>query len=105
MYAIIEDSGQQFRVTEGDVLNVDLREVAENVKEIKFDRVLLVSGEGAVKVGAPLVEGASVTAEVVAAEFKGEKINVWYKKRRKNSRRRTGHRQKYTQVRITKIVA
>lgn len=107
MYAIIEDSGQQFRVSEGDVLNVDLRELAdtEGVKSVQFDRVLLVSGDGGTKVGTPLVAGASVAAEVVAEEVKGPKLEIVRFRRRKHSRRRTGHRQRYVRVRITKIVA
>ncbi len=105
MYAVIEDSGSQFRVTEGDVLNVDLRDVAAGTKEIEFPRVLLVSGEGGVKIGTPLVEGAKVVAEVLAPEVKGEKVFHFYFRRRKHSKRRIGHRQKYTAVKISKIVA
>lgn len=105
MYAIIEDSGQQFRVCEGDVLNVDLRELAEDAKEVTFDRVLLVSGDGETKVGTPLVAGAKVLAEVVDPDLLGPKIHIYKMRRRKRYRRKTGHRQRYLQVRITKIVA
>ena len=105
MYAIIEDSGQQFRVCEGDNLNVDLREIPENAQQIEFDKVLLVSGEGDVKVGTPLVDGAKVVAEIVKAEAKGPKVHIYRWRRRKASRTKTGHRQKYVQVRISKIVA
>lgn len=105
MYAIIEDSGQQFRVSEGDLLDVDLRELAEDAKEVAFDRVLLVSGEGGIKVGTPLVAGAKVLAEVVNASLAGPKIHIYKMRRRKNYRRKTGHRQRYLQVKITKIVA
>ena len=105
MYAIIEDSGQQFRVAEGDVLDVDLVDVADDGKNIEFDRVLLVGVEGDVKIGTPLVDGAKVLAEVVDAEAKGPKVHIYRWRRRKASRRKTGHRQKYTKVRITKIVA
>lgn len=105
MYAVIEDSGQQFRVAEGDVVNVDLRELAEDANEVEFDRVLLVSSEGDIKVGTPLVEGAKVLAEVVDPLFKGEKTYHYYWRRRKNSRKKTGHRQKYVQVLIKQIVA
>ena len=104
MYAIIEDSGTQFRVSEGDVLNVDLRELDEDAKEIEFDRVLLVSGTK-VKVGTPLVKGAKVVAEIVDAQAKGPKLYVHHLRRRKASRRRTGHRQEYVKVRITRIEA
>ncbi len=103
MYAVIEDSGQQFRVSEGDVLNVDLRELGEDAKEVQFDRVLLVSGED-VKVGTPLVKGAKVLAEILDPYAKGEKLHIYRWRRRKASRRKTGHRQKYLQVRVTKIV-
>ena len=104
MYAIIEDSGTQFRVSEGDMLNVDLRELDEDAKEIEFDRVLLVSDKK-VKVGTPLVKGAKVVAEIVETEAKGPKLYVHHLRRRKASRRRTGHRQKYVRVRISKIEA
>ncbi len=105
MYAIIEDSGQQFRVAEGDMLDVDLREVADDGNTIEFDRVLLVGSEGDVKVGTPLVKGAKVIAEVIDDMAKGPKIHIYRWRRRKASRRKTGHRQKYTRVRITKIQA
>ena len=105
MYAIIEDSGQQFRVSEGDVLNVDTRELAEKAKEVQFDRVLLVSDDGNIKVGAPLLAKAKVLAEIIEPQAKGPKLYVAVWRRRKNSRRRVGHRQKYLRVRITKIVA
>ena len=105
MYAVIEDSGQQFRVAEGDVINVDLRELPEGAAEIEFPSVLLVSRDGQVMVGTPLVGGAKVLAAVVDAEAKGPKVHKYYWRRRKGSRRKTGHRQKYLQVRVTKIVA
>lgn len=105
MYAVIEDSGQQFRVCEGDVLNVDLRDGAEDAGDIEFDRVLLVSGDDDIKVGTPLVAGAKVVAEVIAAEAKGPKVHVYQWRRRKDSRRKVGHRQKYVQVRVKEIVS
>ena len=105
MYAVIEDSGQQFRVCEGDVLDVDLREVAEDVTEIQFDRVLLLSDDGKVKVGTPLVKGAKVVGEIVDAVAKGPKLHIQRWHPRKASRRRIGHRQKFTKVRITRIKA
>ena len=104
MYAVIEDSGVQFRVAEGDVLNVDLRELPEDAKEIQFDRVLLIGGEK-VKVGTPYVKRAKVIADVIDPKAKGPKVYVHRLRRRKASRRRTGHRQKYVQVRVTKIVS
>jgi large subunit ribosomal protein L21 len=103
MYAIIEDSGAQFRVEEGQILKIDLREAAEGA-QLTFDRVLLVADEKGVRIGKPLVEGAKVTAEVVG-EMKGPKLEVVKVRRRKNSRRHTGHRQKYLKVRVTAIEA
>ena len=105
MYAIIEDSGQQFRVSEGDVVDVDLRELEENAKELEFDRVLLISDEGKAKVGTPLVKGAKVVAEIVEPLAAGVKVYIHHWRRRKASRTKTGHRQKYVRVRIKKIVA
>jgi large subunit ribosomal protein L21 len=105
MYAVIEDSGQQFRVCQGDVLDVDLRDLADDAKEVTFDRVLLVSDEDDIKVGTPLVTGAKVTAQVVDPEFKGKKVHIYRLRRRKASRTKTGHRQRYLRVRITSIEA
>jgi len=103
MYAIIEDSGTQFRVEEGQILKIDLREAAEGAK-VTFDRVLLVADEKGVRIGKPLVEGAKVTAEVLG-EMKGPKLEIVKVRRRKSSRRHTGHRQKYLKVRVTAIEA
>lgn len=105
MYAIIEDSGQQFRVAEGDTLNVDVRELPADAKEVEFSRVLLVGGEDGVKVGTPVVAGAKVTAEILDAKLPGLKVHIYYWRRRKHSRSKFGHRQKYLQVKITKITA
>lgn len=103
MYAIIEDSGKQFKVTGGDVIRID-RKVEEGTDSVTFDRVLLVGGEGPAKIGAPILTGATVSAEVLGA-VKGKKIlNVKYK-RRKGFHRTVGHRQKYTEVKITVINA
>ena len=104
MYAVIEDSGQQFRVSEGDVLDVDLRDL-EEAKELTFDKVLLVSDDGDVKVGTPYVDGATVTAQVLQEEAKGTKVHIYKWRRRKGSQTKTGHRQKYVQVKIAKISA
>jgi large subunit ribosomal protein L21 len=101
MYAIIEDSGTQFKVTSGDRIRVD-RQVAADQKSITFDRVLLVAGEGAPRIGTPTVAGATVTAEVLG-EVKGPKIDIQKYKRRKGYHRQIGHRQRYTEVRITQI--
>ena len=102
MYAIIAADGRQYKVQQGDEIQIDLREGANSGDAITFDQVLLVSGEAGVQVGKPTVAGASVAAEVLLQE-KGEKIYVQKMRRRKNFRRRTGHRQKYTRVRIGAI--
>ena len=101
MYAIISDGGHQYKVEEGQFLEIDYRQV-EAGSEIKFDKVLAVSGDAGFKLGAPLVSGASVTAKVIG-ETKGEKLVVQKFRRRKNSKRRTGHRQKYVKVQIGSI--
>ena len=101
MYAIIATDGRQYKVEEGQEIQVDLREAKEGEK-VTFDQVLLVSDGGSVKVGQPTVAGASVTAEVLGQEM-GDKIYVQKIRRRKNYRRRTGHRQMYTRVRIDAI--
>lgn len=103
MYAIIEDSGTQFKVTNGDRIKID-RQFNQDEKTVTFDRVFLVAGEGSAKIGAPLVAGASVTAEVLG-EAKGPKITIQKYKRRKGYHRKIGHRQHYTEVRITGINA
>lgn len=103
MYAVIEDSGQQFRVSEGDTLDVDLRDLAEDAKDIEFDRVLLIGGEGEVRVGTPLVAGAKVIAGILDPQAKGDKVYHHYWRRRKNSRKKIGHRQKYCRVHIIRI--
>lgn len=101
MYAIIADSGKQFKVEEGLELEVDLKEVEEG-DEIVFDRVLALSSEEGFKLGQPTIDGASVTATVVGMT-KGKKLTIQKFRRRKDERRRTGHRQKYTKVVISKI--
>lgn len=104
MYAVIETGGKQYRVSEGDVLRVE-RVSAGRGEFVEFDRVLAVSGEdGGVKVGAPHVPGAKVVARVIA-QGKARKILVFKYKAKKNYRRRYGHRQPYTEVRVQKIEA
>jgi large subunit ribosomal protein L21 len=102
MYAIISDSGKQIKVTNGEELLVDYRDIAAGEK-VTFDRVLAVSdGSGDLKLGAPLVSGASVVAEVIGPE-KGEKLVVQKFRKRKTFRKKTGHRSLYTRVRISSI--
>ncbi|NQU75153.1 MAG: 50S ribosomal protein L21 [Planctomycetes bacterium] len=105
MYAIIEDSGQQFKVSTGDVIRVDVRDLPEDAKQVTFDRVLLVSDEQSGKIGTPLVDNAKVVADIQNTLVKGDKIDVIKFKRRKGYRRKQGHRQKYLQVKIAEIVA
>ncbi len=105
MYAIIEESGQQFKVSEGDVVRIDLVDpaVLEQSGSMEFDRVLLVSDGTKITIGTPLVEGAKVVAEVVTPRVAGKKLRIFKYKRRKSSQSSMGHRQKYTEVRITAI--
>lgn len=99
MYAIIKTGGKQYRVTEGDTLRVEKLNVEGN--SVTFDQVLLVGGDQ-VKIGAPLVEGASVSAEILR-QGRAKKIIVFKKKRRKGYHKKQGHRQAYTEVKITGI--
>jgi large subunit ribosomal protein L21 len=101
MYAIFEDGSHQFRVREGDRIVVDRRE-GETGSELVFSKVLLVAGDGEPQIGAPLVEGARVVAEIVD-QFRAKKIIIQKFRRRKNMRRRKGHRQPYTMVRIKSV--
>jgi large subunit ribosomal protein L21 len=101
MYAVIKTGGKQYRVAKDDVLTIEKLE-AEPGSTVEFDEVLMV-GEGAsVKVGKPTVSGAKVTAELVE-QTRGPKVISFRKRRRKNSRRKRGHRQDLTTVRITGI--
>ncbi|MEX0885628.1 MAG: 50S ribosomal protein L21 [Phycisphaeraceae bacterium] len=103
MYAIIEDSGTQIKVSEGDVIRVDTRDLPEDTTELTFDRVLLVGGEEP-RIGQPAVAGAKVTAEILAEDV-SEKTEIFKFKRRKKYRRHNGHRQHFIQVRISRIEA
>lgn len=102
MYAIIRAGGKQFRAEKGMTLQLPLMEDAEPGSTMTFNEVLLSSDGTTIKAGTPLVKGAKVTAEVIGLA-KGIKIYVWKFKRRKNYQRKTGHRQKYTAVRITDV--
>ena len=101
MYAIIADGGRQYRVESGQVLDIDYRDVGQG-DQIEFSNVLLVSGEEGVQLGKPRVESAKVTATVTGVKL-GPKLIVQKFRRRKNSRRRNGHRQMYTTVQIEEI--
>lgn len=98
MYAIVEIAGKQFKAQEGYKLFVPRLE-SEVGDTVTFDRILLVSGDSGVQVGAPTVEGASVSAEVLA-HVKGDKVIVFKKKRRKGYKVKNGHRQPYTQIKL-----
>lgn len=104
MYAIIEDSGLQIKAQVGATLTIDLRDLGANAKTVTFDKVLLIGGEKS-KVGSPYVQGASVAAEIVDAEFKDQKLDIFKYKRRKGSRTKQGHRQRYMKVKVTSINA
>jgi large subunit ribosomal protein L21 len=101
MYAIIRTGGKQFRAEKGKTLRLPLMD-AEAGAKVTFDEVLLSSDGQTITAGTPLVKGAKVTGEVVGAG-KEPKIYVFKFKRRKNYRRKTGHRQGYTEVRITDV--
>lgn len=101
MYAVIVSGGKQHRVTEGEVLRLEKIEVATG-ETVDFDKVLLVANGDDVKIGAPVVDGAKVSAEVVA-HGRADKVKIVKFRRRKHSMKRQGHRQWYTEVKITGI--
>ena len=101
MYAVIVTGGKQYSVKVGDVVYVEKLN-AEADTEVTFDQVLAVGEEGSVKVGAPVVEGASVSAKVIK-NGKGKKLNIITYRAKKHSARRMGHRQPFTKVEITAI--
>ena len=101
MYAVIEACGKQYKVTKGDVVFFEKLEVEEG-KKVTFDKVVLLSDDGKVEVGAPYVKDIKVEGKVVA-HGKGKKIIVFKYKAKKNYRRKQGHRQPYTKVEITAI--
>ena len=103
MYAIFEDGGRQYKVTAGDKIYVDRRELSEGQDTIEFESVLLL-GEGAdAKIGQPLLDGVKVVAKI-DAEVKARKITTIKYNRRKGYRRKIGHRQKHLQVTISDII-
>ena len=103
MYAVIVSGGKQYRVSEGQTLKLE-KLAAEQGANVEFDRVLLVANGEEIKVGAPVVEGAKVTAEVVE-HGRGKKVHILKFKRRKHHMKRQGHRQWFTEVKITGINA
>ena len=103
MFAVVKTGGKQYRVAKGDVIRVEKLDAKDGDK-ITLDEVLMVGETGKSKVGTPLVKGASITAEVVA-QARAPKIIVFKKKRRQNYRRKKGHRQDITILRVTDIKA
>jgi large subunit ribosomal protein L21 len=101
MFAVIETGGKQYKVNEGDVIFVEKLDVAEGDK-VTFDKVLAVADDNGIKTGKPVVEGATVTANVVK-NGKAKKIYVMTYKSKKNEKKKIGHRQPYTKVQIEKI--
>ena len=105
MYAIVEINGQQFKAEEGKKLFVHHIKDVEAGKTVEFDKVLLVDKDGAITVGAPIVEGAKVVVEVVNPLVKGDKVIVFKMKRRKDYRKKNGHRAQFTEVEIKSVIA
>ena len=103
MYAVIESGGKQHRVIEGETLKLEKIETGTG-ETVEFDRVLMVGSGEDVKIGTPVVEGGKVTAEVVA-HGRHKKVTIIKFNRRKHYRKQTGHRQWYTEVKITGISA
>jgi len=102
MYAVIKTGGKQYRVAKDDIVTIE-RVAGDTGTTIEFDEVLLVGSGADVKVGTPIVSGAKVTAELVK-QTRGPKLIAFKKRRRKNSRRKKGHRQDLSTVRITNIM-
>ena len=103
MYVIVDIQGQQFKVEKDQKLFVH-RINADQGATVEFEKVLLADKDGAVTVGAPVIEGAKVVAEVIS-HVKGEKVLIFHKKRRKGHRKLNGHRQQFTEITITEIIA
>ena len=103
MYAVIETGGKQYKVAEGDVIYIEKLDAAEG-DSVTFDKVLIIGDGENITVGAPAIDGAAVTGKV-EKQGKSKKIYVFKMKRKKNERKKKGHRQPYTKVTIEKINA
>ena len=103
MYAVIASGGKQHRVQEGETLRLEKLEVATG-ESIDFDQVLMVADGDSINIGAPVVDGAKVSAEIIS-HGRGDKVHIIKFKRRKHYRRQMGHRQWFTEVKITGISA
>ena len=101
MYAVIRSGGKQYRVSQGGSLRVE-RLAGDVGASITLDDVLMIGGEGDVKIGTPKVDGAQITGTIMA-QGRGDKIRVFKMKRRKGYRRTQGHRQDYTEIRVDEI--
>lgn len=102
MYAIIVDGGRQYRVEAGQTLDIDFRESSQIGDQIEFGQVLAIGGDEGLKLGSPAISGATVVAKVLG-DIQGEKLYIQKFRRRKNSKRRFGHRQMYTRIEIDAI--
>ena len=102
VYAIIETGGHQYKVQPGDLIRIEVPELEEGQQTVEFDRVLLVGDGEEVRIGRPVVEGATVTARI-KDEIKGPKIHIHKMRRRKGYRRKLGHRQRYLEVTVDTI--
>jgi large subunit ribosomal protein L21 len=107
MYAVIESGSKQYKVAEGDSIKIELTDISPDAKTIELDKVLLVNNDKEVKVGTPYLKGAKVIASFQTsaeeAVVKGQKLYPMHFRRRKNSKKRIGHRQKHLQITIEKI--
>ena len=107
MYAVVEQGGKQYKVAQGDVVMVELAEVSAEATEFEMDKVLLVGEGKETKIGTPYVDGARVVGKFKSnaenSVVKGLKLYPAYRRKRKNSKKRIGHRQKYMEVVIDKI--
>ena len=109
MYAVVEQGGKQYKVETGDVIKVELADVSAEATELEMDKVLLVGDGKETKIGVPYLEGAKVVGKFRAGAEEsivgGPKLYPAYRRRRKNSKKRIGHRQKYMELTIDKIEA
>ena len=105
MYAIVEINGQQFKAEQGKKLFVHHIKDVESGQAVEFEKVLLVDKDGAVEVGAPTVNGAKVVCEVVSPLVKGDKVIVFKMKRRKDYRKKNGHRAQFIEILIKQVIA
>jgi large subunit ribosomal protein L21 len=104
MYAVIRERGKQYKVEPGNVIEIDLKDNAKKGDTLEHNEVLMVSKDGETQIGAPTIENAKVISEV-QGHTKGKKLIVMKFRRRKDSRTKNGHRQKYTKIKITDIVS